>query len=99
MATVRAGQELLSADFLSQLERLSLLSRRSFRGRVKGERRSPRKGISVEFSDFRCPYCKAVVPTLKQLAGQYSDRVRWVFRDFPIPVSYTHLTLPTIYSV
>ena len=38
---------------LVQLERLSLLSRRSFRGRVKGERRSPRKGISVEFSDYR----------------------------------------------
>ena len=55
VATVRAGHELLSADFLNQLERLSLLSRRSFRGRVKGERRSPRKGISVEFSDFR-PY-------------------------------------------
>jgi uncharacterized protein (DUF58 family) len=53
--TVHTGQELLSADFLTQLERLSLLSRRSFRGRVKGERRSPRKGISVEFSDFR-PY-------------------------------------------
>ena len=55
VATVRAGQELLSADFLTQLERLSLLSRRSFRGRVKGERRSPRRGISVEFSDYR-PY-------------------------------------------
>ena len=53
MTTVRTGQELLSADFLVQLERLSLLSRRSFRGRVKGERRSPRKGISVEFSDYR----------------------------------------------
>jgi uncharacterized protein (DUF58 family) len=55
VTTLRAGHELLSADFLNQLERLSLLSRRSFRGRVKGERRSPRKGISVEFSDFR-PY-------------------------------------------
>ncbi len=55
MPTARTGQELLSADFLAQLERLSLLSRRSFKGRVKGERRSPRKGISVEFSDFR-PY-------------------------------------------
>ena len=53
MPTVRSGQELLSADFLAQLERLTLLSRRSFRGRVKGERRSPRKGISVEFSDYR----------------------------------------------
>jgi uncharacterized protein (DUF58 family) len=55
VATARAGHELLSTDFLTQLERLSLLSRRSFRGRVKGERRSPRKGISVEFSDYR-PY-------------------------------------------
>jgi len=55
VTTVGSGQEMLSADFLTQLERLSLLSRRSFRGRVKGERRSPRKGISVEFSDFR-PY-------------------------------------------
>ncbi len=55
VATVRPGQELLSSDFLVQLERLSLLSRRTFRGRVKGERRSPRKGISVEFADYR-PY-------------------------------------------
>jgi uncharacterized protein (DUF58 family) len=53
VVTARAGHELLSADFLTQLERLTLLSRRSFRGRVKGERRSPRKGISVEFSDYR----------------------------------------------
>ena len=55
MPIASRGQELLSADFLAQLERLALLSRRAFRGRVKGERRSPRKGISVEFSDYR-PY-------------------------------------------
>src|SRR5881628_3245432 len=42
-----------SSEFLAQLERLSLLSRRIFRGRVKGERRSPRKGQSVEFFDYR----------------------------------------------
>jgi uncharacterized protein (DUF58 family) len=53
--TLRSGQELLSADFLAQLERFALISRRAFRGRVKGERRSPRKGSSVEFSDYR-PY-------------------------------------------
>ena len=40
-------------DFLAQLERLSLASRRIFRGRVKGERRSPRRGHSVEFCDYR----------------------------------------------
>ena len=53
MATTTRGQDLLSADFLAQLERLALLSRRAFRGRVRGERRSPRKGISIEFSDYR----------------------------------------------
>ena len=40
-------------EFLAQLERLALASRRVFRGRVKGERRSPRKGQSVEFADYR----------------------------------------------
>ncbi len=40
-------------EFLAQLERLSLLSRRTFRGSVKGERRSPRRGQSVEFADYR----------------------------------------------
>jgi uncharacterized protein (DUF58 family) len=42
-----------TAEFLAQLERLSLLSRRTFRGSVKGERRSPRRGHSVEFADYR----------------------------------------------
>jgi uncharacterized protein (DUF58 family) len=42
-----------SSEFLAQLERLALASRRVFRGRIKGERRSPRKGQSVEFSDYR----------------------------------------------
>ena len=38
---------------LAQLERLELVSRKIFRGRMKGERRSKRKGQSVEFADFR----------------------------------------------
>ena len=42
-----------TSEFLAQLERLSLLSRRIFRGRVKGERRSLRRGHSVEFCDYR----------------------------------------------
>ena len=41
------------SDFLAQLERLALVSRRAFRGSVKGERRSPRRGHSVEFADYR----------------------------------------------
>jgi uncharacterized protein (DUF58 family) len=44
---------LLSPELLAQLERLELVSRKIFRGRMKGERRSRRKGQSVEFADFR----------------------------------------------
>ena len=38
----------------------------------------------VEFSDFHCPFCKQVMPTLTQLESQYSDKVKLVFRDYPI---------------
>jgi uncharacterized protein (DUF58 family) len=44
---------LLAPELLVQLERLELVSRKIFRGRLKGERRSRRKGQSVEFADFR----------------------------------------------
>ncbi len=44
---------LLSPELLAQLERLELVTRKIFRGRMKGERRSKRKGQSVEFADFR----------------------------------------------
>lgn len=38
----------------------------------------------VEFSDFECPYCKQVVPTLTQLLSRYPEKVKLVFRDFPL---------------
>lgn len=44
---------LLSPAMLAKLERMELVSRKIFRGRMKGERRSRRKGQSVEFADFR----------------------------------------------
>ncbi len=49
----RPANNLLSPELLAQLERLELVSRKIFRGRMKGERRSRRKGQSVEFADFR----------------------------------------------
>ena len=48
-----ATSPLLSPALLAQLEKLELVTRRIFRGRMKGERRSKRKGQSVEFADFR----------------------------------------------
>ncbi len=39
----------------------------------------------VEFSDFQCPFCQAVIPTINQVMTQYAGKVKLVFRDFPIP--------------
>ena len=38
----------------------------------------------VEFSDFHCPFCRRVIPTLAQLESRYGDKIKLVFRDFPI---------------
>lgn len=38
----------------------------------------------VEFTDFHCPFCKQVLPTLTQLITRYGDKVKLVYKDFPI---------------
>jgi uncharacterized protein (DUF58 family) len=48
---------LFDEAFLRKLERLALLSRRAMAGQMQGERRSPKRGQSVEFADFR-PYSR-----------------------------------------
>ena len=48
-----AEQALLEGAFLERLERLALVSRRRVAGFGKGDRRSVRKGTSLEFVDYR----------------------------------------------
>jgi uncharacterized protein (DUF58 family) len=51
--TPTAEEALLSPEFLAKLDRLELVSKRIVQGRIQGERRSRRKGSSVEFADHR----------------------------------------------
>jgi len=53
IADQTTAEPLLTPEFLRKLERLRLVSRRVFAGRVWGERRSKKRGASVEFADFR----------------------------------------------
>ena len=46
-------EPLLTPDFLRKVERLSLVAKRVFPGQLRGERRSTKRGPSVEFADYR----------------------------------------------
>lgn len=61
------------------------------RSRVKVAASDPVRGSSaapveiVAFSDFECPYCRKVRPVLEEVAARYKDKVRLVFKNFPLP--------------
>jgi protein-disulfide isomerase len=38
----------------------------------------------VEFSDFQCPFCVRVRPSLQRVREVYADKVRFVYKDFPL---------------
>lgn len=39
----------------------------------------------IEFSDFECPYCRKAQAVLGQLKADYGDKLRFVFRHYPLP--------------
>ena len=50
--------------------------------RLRGNAKSP--VVIVEFSDYQCPYCHAVEPTVKDIMAKYGDKVSLSYRDFPL---------------
>jgi protein-disulfide isomerase len=52
---------------------------------------SPAKGpktapiTMIIFSDFQCPFCSRVEPTLKQLDEKYKGKIRFVWKNYPLP--------------
>lgn len=53
---------------------------------------SPAKGPAnakvtiVEYSDFECPYCAMAVPTIKQVLEAYPNDIKFVFKQYPLPM-------------
>ncbi len=50
---------------------------------MKGDKNAPVK--IVMFSDFQCPFCSRVTPTIKQIEDKYQGKVSMAFRQFPLP--------------
>jgi protein-disulfide isomerase len=44
----------------------------------------------VEYWDYECPYCGAAYPIIKEVQARMGDRLRFVFRNFPITTSHPH---------
>jgi protein-disulfide isomerase len=60
------------------------------------EERDHTQGLSdaavtlVEYGDYECPYCGAAYPIVKEVQARTADRLRFVFRNFPITTSHPH---------
>ncbi len=38
----------------------------------------------IEFADYQCPYCARGYNNMKKVMDKYGDKVRWIYRDFPL---------------
>ena len=50
--------------------------------RLRGRADAP--VMIVEFSDFQCPFCRKIQPTLKNLLAKYEGKIGLAYRDFPL---------------
>jgi protein-disulfide isomerase len=59
--------------------------------KISAEGNFPSKGnpkakvVIQQFSDFQCPFCTRVEPTVKQIEEKYGDKVKIIWRNYPLP--------------
>ncbi len=40
--------------------------------------------VLVEYSDFQCPFCSMIYPTLKKIVDESNGQIAWVYRQMPL---------------
>ncbi len=40
--------------------------------------------VLIEYSDFQCPYCTMIYPTLKRIVTESNGKIAWVMRELPL---------------
>jgi len=58
------------------------------RDHVQGPADAP--ATLVQYGDYECPYCGAAYPIIKEVQARMGERLRFVFRNFPISTSHPH---------
>src|SRR6266404_9560978 len=64
--------------------------------RVRGNPKAP--VMIVEFSDYQCPYCHQVEPTVKEVLTKYGDKVSLSYRDFPLTQIHAQALIAAVAS-
>jgi protein-disulfide isomerase len=83
------GQQFLAELRAAAHIEVLLAEPRALRAEVSAEGEYVRGPVAapvtiVEFTDFHCPFCQRVQPTLAMVLAKYAGQVRLVHRDFPI---------------
>lgn len=55
---------------------------------------SPHARVSlIEYGDFECPRCKAAAPTPRLLLDRFPNKIRFIYRHFPLEEAHPHALL------
>src|SRR5262245_14299315 len=86
--TLAARQNYLDALRVKSAVRVTLEPPREAIAKVNRPTKGPASAPVeiIEFSDFQCPFCLNAFPTVNQVVAAYGDKVRIVYRHYPLPI-------------